>query len=225
MRGRDIEGLWDVDDPAWSSQEHLEQVRSGQDADDLTEAQGRDREVIAADAQDRQAQECREHHGKNDRERDGLPERQPGDAVLGGGGQQGDRVCADRVERDEAQIQQAGQAQGDVQSEAQQDEQGHDRDDLSEEWAHRDREEQHHDAEQDRQWPDHQATLVPRQRLHALLWPARADDGGDRAARDEDDDRSGDRQAFRSEQEPGQRREWGHQHGCPQQPGEQAEEQ
>ena len=74
---------------------------------------------------------------------------QPAMPVLGRRGQQRHRVRADRVEGDEAQVEEAGQAEGDVEAEAQQHEQGDEGDDLGEEGAQREREEQDEGEDQD----------------------------------------------------------------------------
>ena len=58
---------------------------------------------------------------------------QLGDAVLAGRGEQADRVGADGEERHEAQVKQAGEAEGDVEAEAHEDVQRDAGDDLGEE--------------------------------------------------------------------------------------------
>src|SRR5690606_21224654 len=85
-----------------------------QQADDFTEAQGDDGQVVAAQAQHRKAQQEAEQccHGTGDGQRG--PEAEP--VVMG---EQRVGIGTHRVEADVAQIQQAGQADDDVQAQAQ----------------------------------------------------------------------------------------------------------
>lgn len=84
-----------------------------QDADDLAEAEGHDRQVVAAQAQHREAEEEAEQRGHHPGDRQGGPEAEPG--VLG---EQRVGVGTYRVEADVAEIEQAGQADHDVQADA-----------------------------------------------------------------------------------------------------------
>ncbi|MNJ51014.1 hypothetical protein D3C77_463060 [compost metagenome] len=106
-------GLLDVTDAVRTAGQTGEVTQ--EQADDLTETQGHDRQVVTAQAQYREAEqetEGRRHHA-GDRQTD--PEA-PAKVVR----QQGVAVGADGVEADIAQVEQASQTHHDVQAQAQQ---------------------------------------------------------------------------------------------------------
>ncbi|KGQ02267.1 hypothetical protein BBAD15_g12524 [Beauveria bassiana D1-5] len=85
-----------------------------QQADHFAEAQRHDGQVVAAQAQHREAQDEAEQRGHRARERQRLPEAPAAPVV-----QQGVGIGADGVEADEAQVQQPGETDHDVQAQAQ----------------------------------------------------------------------------------------------------------
>ena len=86
------------------------------DADDLAEAQRDDGQVVAAQAQDGKAQHDAEARGEQAGQRQAGPEAQPE-----GLREQGVGVGADGVEGDVAEVEQAGEADHDVQAPAEHD--------------------------------------------------------------------------------------------------------
>ena len=82
-------------------------------ADDLTERQRDDREIVAAQPQHRKAEQHAPERGKDAGERQADPERQ-----VEGRRQQRVGIGADRVERHVAEVEQACEADDDVQSPA-----------------------------------------------------------------------------------------------------------
>ncbi len=90
-----------------------------EDADDLAEAQRDDRQIVAAQLERRCAQQDAEQAGDGGADRQDDPERQMQVEVRDG--QQRVDVGADRVEGDIAQVEQAGEADHDVQAERQED--------------------------------------------------------------------------------------------------------
>ena len=64
VRRRHVDRLRDVDDPARAAEDRQQQVRAGEDADDLAEAQRGDRQVVTADAEDRQSEERAERSAR-----------------------------------------------------------------------------------------------------------------------------------------------------------------
>ena len=137
-------GQWlgDVGDAGRTADVLLQQVGPGQDGDDLAEAQRGDSEVVTADAEDGQAQQQPEAHGRQDGEGDGEEER-PTQAEITRPGEQRDGVGADGEEGHEAEVQQARQPQRDVESEAHQCVQRHQRDDRRDEAGEAQRQQQH----------------------------------------------------------------------------------
>ena len=115
---------------------------------------------------------------------------------------QADRVGADREERHEAEVEQAGETQGDVQAEAHQDVQRDERDDLGEEGSEQER--QHHD-DRDKSCDRRDAKLCPplrRKRSDALGdTDSLADDPPDHDD-GEDEDRADHGEAVAGEQQP-----------------------
>jgi hypothetical protein len=83
------------------------------DADDLAERQGDDGEVVATQPQHREAEDDAPQRRQQAGDRQRGPETQ-----VEGGGQQRVRVGADRVERDVAEVEQAGQPDHDGQAPA-----------------------------------------------------------------------------------------------------------
>ena len=83
-------------------------------ADDLAEGERHDREIVAAQPQDRKAENDAPHRREHSGERQADPERQ-----AEGRRQQRVGIGADRVKGDVAEIEQAGEADHDVQSPAQ----------------------------------------------------------------------------------------------------------
>ena len=86
------------------------------EADDLAEGQGHDGEVVAAQAQHREAEQHAPQRRKQPGERQADPEGQPE-----GGGEQRVAVGAHRVEGDVAEVEQAREADDDVQAPAEHD--------------------------------------------------------------------------------------------------------
>ena len=86
------------------------------DPDDLAEAEGHDRQVVAAQAQHREAEQDAERGRERAGERQALPE-----AEIEPAGEQRVGVGADRVEGDVAEVQQPGEADHDVQAPAEHD--------------------------------------------------------------------------------------------------------
>ena len=80
-------------------------------ADDFAECQRDDGEIIAAQPQHREAQQHAPEGGENARQRQAGPERQ-----AEGCRQQRVGIGADRIERDIAEIEQAGETHDDVQT-------------------------------------------------------------------------------------------------------------
>ena len=113
------------------------------DADHLAERQRHDGEIVAAQAQDREAQQDAPERGEDAGERQAQPERQA--EMLG---EQRIGVGADGVERDVAEIEQAGEADHDVEPPAEHDV-GDDEDREIHHIAVRDRQPRQREAEAD----------------------------------------------------------------------------
>ena len=90
-----------------------------EDADDLAEAERDDGEVVAAQLERRRAEQHAEQRGDRRADRQDHPERQV-QAELRAGEQRVD-VGADGVERDVAEVEQAGEADDDVQAQREHD--------------------------------------------------------------------------------------------------------
>ena len=140
-----VERLGHVEDAARAADVVLEQVGLGQDADDLAEAEGGDGQVVAADVQDGQAQQDAEAHRHEHGEGDGREEAPVGDTQLARARQEGRGVGADGEEGHEAEVEQAGHAEGDVEAQAHQRIERDERDDRRDEAGETERQEQHHD--------------------------------------------------------------------------------
>jgi hypothetical protein len=84
-------------------------------ADDFTKAQGHDRQVVTVHPQHREAEDAPRQRGGDGRQRQHAPEAQAQVLVT-----QRQAVGTDGVERHVTQVEQAGQADHDVQAQAQQ---------------------------------------------------------------------------------------------------------
>ena len=127
--------------------------------DDLAEGERDDREIVAAQAQHREAEDHAPGRGEQAGERQAHPEAQV--EIVG---EQGEGIGADRVEGDIAEVEQPGRADDDVQAPAEHDVGEHD-DRLVEDVAALlrderlgdDRKDQRDDQEQDRRRSAHRA--------------------------------------------------------------------
>ena len=157
--------------------------------DDLAETQGGDGQVVAADAQDGQAQEDAEGHGRDDGEGDREPERDVGEAEGPGRCQQGDRVGAHGEEGHEAQVEESRQAERDVEAQAHEDVESDEGHRLGHERTHAQREPEDDQQQDDRHGDGGDPTLLVGHRAHPLPDPQtdpgevgrRGDDDGERA--------------------------------------------
>ena len=111
----------DAEDPLDAAEPRLERIGQEEHARDLAEAQGHDRQVVAAQPQDRGADEQAGDGGADDHDRQRDPERELPAERRGRRREEGGEVGADRVEGHVAEVEQAGVADHDVEPEAQQD--------------------------------------------------------------------------------------------------------
>ncbi len=161
----------------------LEQVGSGQDGDDLAEAQGGDGQVVAADAQDGQAQQDAEAHGHQHGEGDGDEEGPLRDAQLAGRGEQGHGVGADGEEGHEAEVEQTGQAQRDVETQAHQRVERDECDDRGDEAGEAERQQQHDEQHEGTGRDDDGRVLAASPWAgRGSAWPAAAGDAPGRSS-------------------------------------------
>ena len=94
---------------------------------DLAQRQGRDGQIVAADLEHRNAEDDPDDHRDEHGDRHRLPERQLGQRVGAVGHEQSGRIGADRIEGDEAQIEQPGHADLEIEPHAHEREQPDDR--------------------------------------------------------------------------------------------------
>ena len=144
-----------VDDALRPAQQRLQHVRQHQHPDDLAQAQRRDRQVVAAHLQHRQAEQEPGAGRGQDRKRQRREERQVAPRAGGVRRQQRHGVGPHGKERDEAEIDQAGQPQLDVQAKPHQRVKADQHHHLGNEVVGQRRQGQHHrEAQQPHRQPD-----------------------------------------------------------------------
>ena len=145
----------DAQDALAGVRELAQPVRQEQEAHDLAEAEGHDRQVVASQPKDRRADDDPRDRRDQDDDRQDEPEVQLERKERLRRGQQRDRVGADGEERHVAEVEQAGVADDDVQPQPEQDVEPRVAEDVAREAAHdlwQDQEQGRHDARTGSGW-------------------------------------------------------------------------